>query len=611
MKRLTYMAVWGAALGVSLMAVACHIDVDHPKNNPITYGESYMETYLATDKAAYSPGEEVHFVLNKMPEASTTVRYKQGNRVIKEEPLTGTEWTWTPPEDDFTGYLVDLYTTEGDVQSVLGSIGVDVSSDPKVFPRNGFLSEYGKKSQSEINQVMDNLCRHHITYVQFQDWHYKHHMPLAGTPAAPMDVWTDIISRDCYRSTVDGYIRAGHERNMRSLFYNLAYGALNDAAADGVSEDWYTWKDADRITKDAHELGSPFKSWIYIMNIKEQGWIDYIGQRTSDVYRVFDFDGYQVDQLGARGGIYDAQGNYDDQQQAGFTHFLQEMKRLEPGKRLVMNAVGGFGNDRIAEAGVVDFYYTEVWDKGDFATISNSIRDYAALPNSRFGGGENPAVDGRERQVVLAAYMNYDHGKMGKGEFNTPGVLMANAAIHAWGGAHLELGEHMLNNEYFPNSNLRMRGELEIATIIYYDFITAYQSFLRGGGNFTGVTATTADERLAFNQWPPVQGQVATVGRLLPDGKTAVAHLLNYTDATTLDWCDSNADQAEQQRVDDVSVTLDIDGAPATAVKAVWCATPDADYGVARALGFTQDGGRVTFTLPSLKYWTMVVVEYE
>ena len=310
------------------------------------------------------------------------------------------------------------------------------------------------------------------------------------------------------------------------------------------------------------------------MNIKEQGWIDYIGQRTSDVYRVFDFDGYQVDQLGARDGIYDAKGNYDDQQQAGFTHFLQEMKRLEPGKRLVMNAVGGFGNDRIAEAGVVDFYYTEVWDKGDFATISNSIRDYAALPNSRFGGGENPAVDGRERQVVLAAYMNYDHGKMGKGEFNTPGVLMANAAIHAWGGAHLELGEHMLNNEYFPNSNLRMRGELEIATIIYYDFITAYQNFLRGGGNFTGVTATTADERLAFNQWPPVQGQVATVGRLLPDGKTAVAHLLNYTDATTLDWCDSNADQAEQQRVDDVSVTLDINGAPATAVKAVWCATP-------------------------------------
>ena len=32
--------------------------------------------------------------------------------------------------------------------------------------------------------------------------------------------------------------------------------------------------------------------------------------------------------------------------------------------------------------------------------------------------------------------------------FNTPGVLMANAAIHAWGGAHLELGEHMLTTEY-------------------------------------------------------------------------------------------------------------------------------------------------------------------
>ena len=48
--------------------------------------------------------------------------------------------------------------------------------------------------------------------------------------------------------------------------------------------------------------------------------------------------------------------------------------------------------------------------------------------------------------------MNYKLGGEGRGYFNAPGVLMANAAIHAWGGAHLELGEHMLTTEYFPNN---------------------------------------------------------------------------------------------------------------------------------------------------------------
>ena len=48
--------------------------------------------------------------------------------------------------------------------------------------------------------------------------------------------------------------------------------------------------------------------------------------------------------------------------------------------------------------------------------------------------------------LSLQQYMNYKLGGEGRGYFNTPGVLMANAAIHAWGGAHLELGEHMLTS---------------------------------------------------------------------------------------------------------------------------------------------------------------------
>lgn len=595
MRRITYIL-----LSAALVLGSCIDEVDSSVN-PITYGDGYMEVYLSTDKAAYIPGEEVKIKLNKMVEGNAIVRYRHLNQVIEETPLTSNEWSWNPPTDDYKGYMVDIYTIENGVEVIKGSIAIDVSSDPKMFPRNGFLSEYGKMSESEINKVMDNLNRYHINYVQYQDWHYKHHMPLAGSVSAPMEVWKDIINRDCYRTTVDGYIKAGHERNMKSLFYNLAYGALSDAEEDGVSEEWYMFKDDNHGTIDAHILGSPFKSSIYLTNPGNDGWIDYIGQKTSDVYDVYDFDGYQIDQLGGRGTLYGYDGTELDYKD-GFTKFIQAMKNKKPEKRLVMNAVGGFGGQKIADSESTDFFYVEVWDKPTdrgFEVISNTI---TGQDNLNKNGG---------RKTILAAYMNYDFGKIGRSYFNTPGVLMANAAIHAWGGAHLELGEHMLCNEYFPNSNLTMNGELKKSMITFYDFITAYENLLRDGGNaWTGVDAVSLTGEINFNQWPPQKGNIATVGKNLDDGKTSVIHLLNYTNAIHLDWCDTNADQKEQDLIENKEIELSIDGRSGT-IKSVWCASPDFDFGVARTLEFTQNSDKIKLTLPALKYWTMIVVEYE
>ena len=595
MRRIIYIL-----LSAALVLSSCIDEVDSSVN-PITYGDGYMEVYLSTDKAAYIPGEEVKIKLNNMVEGNATVRYHHLNQVIEETPLTSNEWSWNPPTDDYKGYMVDIYTIENGVEVIKGSIAIDVSSDPKMFPRNGFLSEYGKMSESEINKVMDNLNRYHINYVQYQDWHYKHHMPLAGSVSAPMEVWKDIINRDCYRTTVDGYIKAGHERNMKSLFYNLAYGALSDAGEDGVNEEWYMFKDDNRGTIDTHILGSPFKSSIYLTNPGNDDWIDYIGQKTSDVYDVYDFDGYQIDQLGGRGTLYDYWGNELDYE-SGFTKFIKAMKNKEPEKRLVMNAVGGFGGQKIADSESTDFFYVEVWDKPTdrgFEVISNTI---TGQDNLNKNGG---------RKTILAAYMNYDFGKIGRSYFNTPGVLMANAAIHAWGGAHLELGEHMLCNEYFPNSNLTMNGELKKSMITFYDFITAYENLLRDGGNaWTGVDAVSLTGEINFNQWPPQKGNVATVGKNLDDGKTSVVHLLNYTNAIHLDWCDTNADQKEQDLIENKEIELSIDGRSGT-IKSVWCASPDFDFGVARTLEFTQNSDKIKLTLPALKYWTMIVVEYE
>lgn len=576
-------------LFLSFALLSCACETDYPDANPLTYGDGYMAVQLATDKAAYAPGETVRFTLNAPIDGSVTVRYRHLGETIAEEPLTALAWSWTPPAEDFRGYLADLYAMEADREVVYGSIAVDVSSDPCVFPRNGFLSSYRKMPQKDIDKVIANLNRHHINYVQYQDWHYKHHMPLAGTPQSPMSEWTDIVNRATSLATVRGYIDAAHSYGMKSLFYNLAYGALNDADADGVQEEWYLYKDANHAEKDHHPLGSPFKSSIFLTNPANGAWIDYLAARNDDVYAVFDFDGYQIDQLGGRGDVYDYSGQPVRLDET-FNGFIDAMKRAQPSKRLVMNAVGQYGQGGIARA-PVDFLYTEVWSY-DYTELSRVITENDRLSDGRL-------------KTVLAAYMNYGLSQS-RGYFNTPGVLLTSAVIHAWGGAHLQLGEHMLCNEYFPNDNRSMDGDLQKAMIAYYDFITAYENLLRDGGEWVGADVISMDGKALFNPWGPQRGSVATVGKDFADRR--VVHLLNFTNAAHLEWVDRYGEQPEPLSIGQAEIAVAVPAGKRVAK--VWMATPDADHGVARRLEFTQDGDRVALTLPSLKYWDMLVLEY-
>jgi dextranase len=580
--------IFTTLLAAGLLFAGCL--ADDPTGNPVTYGDGYMPVQLATDKAIYRPNEPVAITLNKMIDGAVTVRYRHLNQVIKEEPLTTTNWSWNPPADDGRAYLIDLYATAGGKETVYGSIAVDVSSDYTRFPRNGFLSTYSKMPKKDIERIIKNLNRHHITYVQYQDWHYKHHAPLAGTPANPMMTWTDIISRVNSYETITNYIDETHRYGMKSVFYNLAYGALSDAADDGVQEEWYLFNDNQRISKVLHQLDSPFKSNIYVVNPWNQAWIDYLAGRNNDVYAVFDFDGFQIDQLG-NAFAYDYWGHGVEIQRS-FKQFIEKMKAAQPSKSLIMNAVMQGGQDLIAQS-PVDFLYTEIW-------VDKSYKDAARIIT------ENDRLSGNTKKTILAAYLNYDISDS-RGYFNTPGVLMANAVFHAWGGAHLELGEHMLCNEYFPNNNRTMNGDLKKAMIAYYDFITAYENILREGHNWKGVDATSPDGKMNLDRWEPKLGKVVTVGKLFDN--RAVVHLLNFTDAVHLDWVDAEGLQPEPKTIENATITLTVEDL-SKPVRSVWMASPDVDFGVARTLEFVQSGHTVTVTLPSLKYWDMVVLEF-
>ena len=181
---------------------------------------------------------------------------------------------------------------------------------------------------------------------------------------------------------------------------------------------------------------------------------------------------------------------------------------------------------------------------------------------------------------------------------------MGTAAAMVWGGTILQMGEHMLCNEYFPNDNLSMSGELKRAMIAYYDFTVAYENLLREGDNSTwfGVDATSS--KAIFNQWPPVKNQIATVGRHV--GERDAIHMLSYRNATHLDWCDTNGDQGEPDLINDMDVTISLPRQPVR----VWFASPDYLQGAAIEMDFDYANGKLSLILPALKYHSMIVCEY-
>ncbi|MCC8171659.1 MAG: glycoside hydrolase family 66 protein [Parabacteroides sp.] len=573
----------------SLVVAGCE-DYYDTANDPVVYGETYFEAGLKTDKACYKPGETVRFTLAGKPSGNLKIRYSHLGKTVYEEPLTSDCWSWTAPADDYKGYLVDLYEITGGEEKVRQSIAVDVSSDWTKFPRYGFLSSYGNLSQNRIEKNIDVLSRYHINGIQFYDWMHDHQRPLAGTPENPLPSWPDLMERTNYLSTVQGYIDAAHAKGMKTMFYNLAFGALDNAAADGVQEEWYLFKDRNHSEKDAHLLDAPFRSSIYLTNPGNPEWQSYLAARNNEVYGVFGFDGFHIDQLGDRGTVYDYNGNAVKLDEA-YRPFIAAMKQAAPGKRLVMNAVSQYGQQKSIAPSETDFLYTEVWNEcKTFAQLARVITD-------------NDAYSGHTKPTVLTAYMNYARSN-NSGYVNLPGLLLANATIFAFGGAHLELGEHYLANEYFPNSNLQMKSETKSALTCYYDFLVAYQNVLRDGGAFSTVEVTSADGKVSFAPWPAAEGSVAVTAKLFPDKE--VLHFINFTEAVSMEWRDTNGTQKAPVPVTGCEIHIPVN----QTVSNMWMASPDRNGGVAEPLEFVQSGNRVTVTMPSLAYWNMLVLEY-
>jgi dextranase len=552
---------------------------------------------VETDKARYNPGDTVHFTLNVKQEVkgqSLVIRYRHGDETVKEEEKKIKQdetitWEWKAPKDNEKGYLVEILLKKEKEYVDHLNIAVDISENWSTFPRYGYLADFGKMDTAEQQKVMKRLSRYHINGVQFYDWQYKHNQPIPpeGSPLAKE--WPDIANRPVFYQTVKQYIDLSHEFNMMAMNYNLLFGAYEESEKDGVKREWGLFQDSAHETQDSHPLPDSWASDILLLDPSNKEWQSFLVEKEKEAFNKLPFDGWHVDQLGDRGMRFDYEGNIVVLDKA-YIDFLNAAKD-ELNVPLVMNAVNQYAQINIAQQAPVDFLYTEIWEPfNHFSHLKQVIE-------------QNNNYSGFQKNTVLAAYMNYDLSDR-TGEFNTPAVLLTNAVIFSAGGSHLELGENMLSKEYFPHKNLEITDRLESRLISYYDFLTGYQNYLRDGvkpGSLE-VDAVSKEVKVSpeFNK-----GEIHYSS--YEKENQDIVHLINFTDASTMEWRDNEGMQTEPKEMKDIELEIRAD----KKVENVWIASPDQYLGSPVTLDFEQKDGKMTVIIPALKYWDMLVVEYE
>ena|GEM_PF-121146 len=458
----------------------------------------------------------------------------------------------------------------------------------------GYLSQFPEQSSTVSSDKVEWLNRYHVNYVMFYDWQNKHHWPLAGTVTNPAAFWKDIANRTNYRQTVNDYIAACHKDGMKAMNYNLLYGAWSGYGEDdsGVDFKWGLWMQKDGTDQWNTSLPSGWAAEkLFYFNPADTNWQNYIFGRERDVFSAYAFDGWHVDQIGSPSGtMYDQGGNVVDVWTT-FASFLNNA-RAATGKRIIFNNVGAYGMFNVSSQTEDDAVYVECWE-------NNGQKTYNDLKKVIDDG----LAWGNGKPVVLAAYVNRDKSS---GEFNGPGVLLCDAVIFASGGTHIELGDggNMLHNEYFPNTNLALGTELANTLTNYYNFIVNNKKWLYGGLtnsanpivlNIPATNVATADKVWTFTK--------TTVG-------VSMLNLINLVGESSIEWADSHGNYPAPTEQKNFTVKYYCE---TSAVGSVRLASPDIRGGDFVSLDFKtgsdSKGNYVSFTVPSLVYWDMILVE--
>lgn len=560
---------------------------------------------LVTDVARYQPSDQATIKIDLYNEADRTIEGKlyytlyHLDQIVQEQEIKALsiepgekkyiEYAMELPRQDYTGYLLEV--TIQDKKNVFdkATVGIDVSSDWTKFPRYGYIASYPKQDTQITENIIEELNKYHINGLQFYDWQYKHQQPILVEKDTLADEWVELANRPVYVATVEDYINRAHQYGMAAMNYNLLFGAWKDYKDYPIDPSWGLYTDREGQEQDYHPLPDDWASnRIYLFNPQNKAWQDYIIKQELDVFDYLDFDGWHVDQLGDRGKRYDALGNPINLIN-GYVDLLNEAHKQMGNKKIVFNAVNGYGQRNIGSKTDMDFLYTEVWSTEKYNILKKHIDDGFLYTDY-------------QKAVVLAAYMNY---RKQSGYFNEASVRYTDAVIFASGGSHIELGDGgMLSSEYFPSDKLTMSDDLKKALRKYYDFLVAYQNYLRDD------VRPKYNKLLIENRKTSTTSQKNTIWYFVKEkAPYNILHLFNFLNNTSEDWRDDEGKKEKPVLQEDLVLKYYTE----EKVTSVMVASPDFNHAGITKLSYVEgvdrNGAYVQITIPKLEYWDMILIK--
>ncbi len=556
-----------------------------------------------TDRSMYSPGETVTVQIQDLPAEAVDIRYSLyhlDELVWQKTESPDKQYSFVLLDSDFTGYLLDVEALDAQDSAVAhGQIGIDCSSVWTKFPRYGYVWDFTNAVNAE--EKINAMSRYHINAIQFYDWQYRHHQPIADDLSA----WKDWSGRMIYGDSIRRYIDAAHGKNMACMAYNMIYAANMTYLTDGsgIDPSWRLVKQSGQdFTCDMDAKLGPVGVLQYF-NLLNPKWQEYIFTQENKVFNSFDFDGWHGDTIGENGVMqtpdgqalgFDANGKPIVYVKDGYTQFLNAAKKAVGDKYLTFNPVGAQGIENVNISNV-DALYTEFWpwdSNSDGLKYDSYYSIHKAITQAQEQSGG--------KSLVVAAYINYRNPKS---SFNEPAVRMMDSVIFASGGAHIELGngDCMLSDEYFPNDGKKkMRFDLPEHVERLYEFLVAYENLLRDGQR--AVSRAVKLESVPVS----IDGKPDTVWCFAKqDNSTEVYNFINLI-GTDSGWRD------EKQLKKAPAELLGINVRIYTECKAqsVFLASPDRSdirpIELEHRTGADEQGCYIEFIMPELAYWNMV-----